>query len=164
MLNEFLKQLLQLFREYESLKSAGESSRNKISGVGRKLFRSRKSDAGLEPVKSRASSISGPSPTSPTSVVPGEYLHLKVFPLPFPPDICQTFLSLCDSLIQTYRHIERSLDNHVNLTIENYELLCKVDDKVNKHFVNPTVKEIDSLSRSLIYEETSKLGARLVRV
>jgi hypothetical protein len=179
-LNEFLKQLLHLLREYENLKSSsGDVTRNKISGVGRKLFRSRKSDAGLEPVKSRASSISGPSsvptgssvgggagPSSPTGGVPvsGDYLHLNIFPLPFTPDIYQTFLSLCDSLIHTYRHIERCLDNHLNLTHENYELLCKVDDKINKNFINPTVKEIDSLSRSLIYEETSKLGARLVRV
>lgn len=180
-LNEFLKQLLLLLKEYDNLRAppSGDVSRNKISGVGRKLFRSRKSDTNIEPVKSRASSISGPSsipplspvlgsngPVSPTASISGsnDYLYLNIFHLPFTPDIYQTFLSLCDSLIYTYRHIEDYLDNYQNLTPENYDLLCKVDHRINKYFINPTVKEIDSLSRSLIYEETSKLGARLVKV
>ena len=96
-----------------------------------------------------------------------DFHHLTLYQLPFVPDVYETFLSLCEILIQCYKQIHTLIqqEGHTSMQAqqESYELLVKIDDKIKKQFISPTVKDIDSLSRSLLYEETTKLDSLLIQ-
>lgn len=72
-------------------------------------------------------------------------------------------MSLCDMLIEAYKHIYTFSDQSSSAyTYEAYELLVVIDDLIKKDFISPTIQGIDMLSKSLIYEETTKLDGLLI--
>lgn len=218
---EYVKLLLALIKEYETFTGATDSTpKNKIAGVGRRLFRSRikSNDNTNDPSsmmansssstnssmntnnnnnstnnnnnnsnsKSRLSSFGsshlhqhtangnnhGNSGSSNANNIQlhnlssqfQDFQHLKIYHLPFLPDVYETFVSLCETLIIAFKYIGTLLEAAPSATIqESYDLLCKVDDKLRKYVITPTVKDIDTLSRSLIYEETTKLDGLLIQ-
>ncbi|CAN6638304.1 hypothetical protein TRVA0_017S00254 [Trichomonascus vanleenenianus] len=207
-LTEYLKAFLNVLKEYEILIGSNESTpKNKIAGVGRRLFKSRLKSADHSAAygsmitssssvsiitsndmkakstalslshhhnnlhnSSPASQQSHLSPLSSNAALPPsiqvagghEFSYLAVYHLPFIPDVYETFLSLCEALIDAYKHI-RDFIRAGPVHHDSYELLLKVDDKLRKYVISPTVKDIDALSRSLIYEETTKLDGLLIQ-
>lgn len=192
-LPDYLRTFHNLLKEYETLIGTTESSsKNKIAGVGRRLFRSRlKSADHAEYIntgnngKTTSSSTSKGRPLSASAVSSShgggitpasplflshhnhDFHHLTLYQLPFVPDVYETFLSLCEILIECYKQIHTLIqqEGHTSMQAqqESYELLVKIDDKIKKQFISPTVKDIDSLSRSLLYEETTKLDSLLIQ-
>ncbi|ANB11294.1 hypothetical protein AWJ20_4098 [Sugiyamaella lignohabitans] len=184
-LTDYLKALLALFKEYESIKAQSDptTSRTKsVVGVGRRLFRARvKSETSLSTVSSstslnehhlragRNSSGSIPSslafiPSPTTSSIP-EYSYLSVCHLPFVPDLAQTFLCLCETLIEAYKHIDTLVPNWQAVPQDVQELVSKLDDKVYKNVVAPSLKDIETPFRNVSYTESpsSKLSSLLSR-
>lgn len=192
-LSDLLKSFVAMLKEYETLTGIHENTpKNRIAGVGRRLFRGRlksnthdhqtitENTLSLSTVKSRqqsssnssgnaispvSSTFSGASSViSTTTTLNGhEFHHLNVFHLPFIPDVYETFVSLCESLIEAYTQIKQIAKTQSVITHDCYELILKIDDKIRKFIISPTIKDIDTLSRSLIYEETTKLDSLLVQ-
>lgn len=54
------------------------------------------------------------------------------------------------------------LSNKLSAGSDSYELLLKVDEHVKKFIISPTVRGIDMMSKSLIYEETKRLDNILI--
>lgn len=104
-----------------------------------------------------------------------EFPHLMICHLPFTPDMYETFMTLCEALIEAYRRINTFLQipntatkitsNNNNLVVashESYNILLKVDDHVKRYIIGPTVRGIDMLSKSAIYDETKRLDGILI--
>uniref|UniRef100_A0A060T977 ARAD1C41712p n=1 Tax=Blastobotrys adeninivorans TaxID=409370 RepID=A0A060T977_BLAAD len=181
-LSDYLRALHTLMKEYETLIGAMDSPpKNKIAGVGRRLFRSRMKSGEFSPM-----GHSGPS--SPTESRPRpksqslhpqqstvssisstgseknyrDFIYLKVFHLPFVPDVYETFLSLCETLTSVYRKLWHLVGSGP-VSPEHHEIICKIDDKIRRHLINPTIKDVDALSRNVIYEETTRLDSLLIQ-
>jgi hypothetical protein len=188
---DYVKMLLALIKEYETLTGTADATpKNKIAGVGRRLFRPRMKSGDhsshiLGDGASIISSYSGGSSnngngggsrsrlssfshnhmtTNNNTQSTTEFQHLKVYHLPFIPDVYETFVSLCETLIEAFKYVNTLVESAPPAIYhESYETLCKVDEKIRKNVIMPTVKDIDSLSRSLIYEETTKLDGLLIQ-
>jgi hypothetical protein len=91
-----------------------------------------------------------------------EFHHLQIIPLPFVPDANQTFMCLCETLMDAYKHVHGYLNDAASFNQENYDLLSKIDDKINKQIIIPSLKELESASHAVQYEETNKLNAIFV--
>lgn len=86
---------------------------------------------------------------------------LTVYHLPFTPDLHETFLSLCDMLIAAYRQVY-NYNNLRDATAETWEAIQAVDELVKRDFIDTTVRDMDMLSKSLVYEETKRLDGLLI--
>lgn len=175
-LPDLLKALTGVFKDYENLKksTADPTATRKMAMVGKRLFRQRKeSQSGDKMTGAQDRRRSGGSwstlsnSTEKVASSPEVDLHyLVVYHLPFMPDVYQTFVSLCESLLNCYRlilHYLEEEDNNQGLKSEVFEILLKFDNRVNKNIVAPTIKDIDSLGKGLAYEDTSKLNRMLIR-
>lgn len=92
-----------------------------------------------------------------------EFTILTICHLPFIPDLHETFLSLCDMLIEAYKHINSfTATTSLSILHETYDILLTIDDIIKKDFISPTIQGLDMLSKSLIYEETTKLDGLLI--
>lgn len=120
--------------------------------------------------------ISGGNNGNGANLIPTkEFPHLIICHLPFTPDMYETFMTLCEVLIEAYRRINTFLQipntatqitsNNNNLVVashESYNILLKVDDHVKRYIIGPTVRGIDMLSKSVIYDETKRLDGILI--
>jgi hypothetical protein len=162
-IQDYLKALLMLFKEYEILRSgADSSSRSRMVVASRRLFRPKvRPDNG--DLKKRPSLTSLTLPGTST-----DFTYLAVYHVPFVPDLQQTFLCLCEAVIGAYKHIQESLvDDWQSVGQDVHDLLIKVDDRIYKNIVAPSLREVDSQFRNLTYYDnpsaTSKLSSLLSR-
>lgn len=69
---------------------------------------------------------------------------------------------LVDSYKYIYTFTTPSNDSPPIITNETYDLLLTIDAILKADFVTPTIQGIDMLSKTLIYEETTKLDGLLI--
>lgn len=79
--------------------------------------------------------------------------------MPFSPDYYETFLTICEVLLKAYNHILQ-----INNDTDNINLLAmtRIDEIIRTDIISPVIQHIDILSKSIVYEETTKLDSHLI--
>ncbi|KKK16586.1 hypothetical protein P175DRAFT_0560386 [Aspergillus ochraceoroseus IBT 24754] len=97
---------------------------------------------------SAAASISFPH-TEASELLPGEeYSYLLTPSLPFEPDYFETFVTLCDILIDCYTRLVALISTPSVCTVALGELFTKADAKLRKIIVAGIVREFEDASRN----------------
>lgn len=107
--------------------------------------------------------VSGPSvmnfAASESDLLPGEeYTYLLTPSLPFDPDYFETFATLCDVLIDSYKRFLLLIPTSRECTTPVAEQFAKADAKVRKLIVQGVVKEFEEQSRTHVKTEVANIG------
>ena len=102
-----------------------------------------------------AAAISFPH-TEASELLPGEeYSYLLTPSLPFEPDYFETFVTLCDVLIDCYTRLISLVPNPSICTVALGEMFSKADAKLRKIMVAGVVREFEDASRMNAKNEVS---------
>jgi len=92
-------------------------------------------------------------------LLPGEeYNHLLTPSLPFDPDFFQTFVTLCDILIDTYSRIMQLITSPAVCGGSVGETFAKADSRLRKVIVGGIIKEFEDATRGGIKNEIAGIG------
>lgn len=98
-------------------------------------------------VSAAAASVSIPSSEA-SELLPGEeYSYLLTPSLPFEPDYFETFVTLCDVLIDCYTRLVTLISTPAVCTVPLGELFTKADARLRKIIVAGIVREFEDASR-----------------
>ncbi|KGQ09654.1 hypothetical protein BBAD15_g5038 [Beauveria bassiana D1-5] len=96
---------------------------------------------------------------SESDLLPGEeYTYLLTPSLPFDPDFFETFATLCDVLIDSYRRFLALMPTPRECSAPVAELFAKADAKVRKIIVQNIVKDFEEHSKAHIRSEVANIG------
>ncbi|EPQ66656.1 Bgt-3276 [Blumeria graminis f. sp. tritici] len=162
---EFLKTLSALLSEFESFQQratvAGIKGRRTSSAADIGLPMGHEGDVKSVNGNGGASSANTNTsfPTSENDLHPGEeYTYLLTPSLPFEPDICETFATLCDVLIDCYTKLIALISSPRDTSPVIAEYFAKVDSRIRKLLVQGVVKEFEDVSRAGVRSEISGVG------
>lgn len=184
---EFLKTLSALLSEFESFQQVHPPDGSSLSSLSRSRFPQMFKRATVAGIKGRRTSSAadiglpmghegdvksvngngGASsantntsfPTSENDLHPGEeYTYLLTPSLPFEPDICETFATLCDVLIDCYTKLIALISSPRDTSPVIAEYFAKVDSRIRKLLVQGVVKEFEDVSRAGVRSEISGVG------
>ncbi|EAU33371.1 conserved hypothetical protein [Aspergillus terreus NIH2624] len=97
---------------------------------------------------STAAAVSFPH-TEASELLPGEeYSYLLTPSLPFEPDYFETFITLCDVLIDCYTRLVALVSSPSLCTVALGEMFAKADTKLRKIMVAGVVREFEDASRN----------------
>ena len=106
-----------------------------------------------------AGSTGSSFPVSEQDLLPGEeYVHLHTPSLPFDPDFFETFVTLCDVLIECYAKVMALIPSPAMCASGTGDVFAKVDTKLRKVIVQGIVKEFEDASRAGAKAEFTSLG------
>lgn len=109
-------------------------------------------------VNAAAASVSIPHSEA-SDLLPGEeYTYLMTPSLPFEPDYFETFVTLCDVLIDCYTRLVTLISTPAVCTVALGELFTKADAKLRKIIVAGIVREFEDASRSAARTEVAGVG------
>lgn len=87
--------------------------------------------------------------TEASELLPGEeYSYLLTPSLPFEPDYFETFVTLCDVLIDCYTRLATLISSPSMCTVGLGEMFSKADAKIRKIMVAGIVREFEDASRN----------------
>lgn len=139
----YLKAFLALMKEYETFSSA-ETTKHRLSGVGRRFFRTKSKNDKIEE----------------NSSAPLEFTHLTIYRLPFVPDMYETFGSVCAILVDAYSKILELPGKGP----ESYDLLVKLDERIKRGVLDAFVKDVDMMSKNVVRDEALKIESLLTNI
>ena len=94
--------------------------------------------------------------TEASELLPGEeYSYLLTPSLPFEPDYFETFVTLCDVLIDCYTRLVSLVSTPSICTVALGELFSKADARLRKIMVAGVVREFEDASRNNAKSEVS---------
>lgn len=97
-----------------------------------------------------------PASSDSLDLLPGEeYSYLLTPTLPFDPDYFETFVTLCEVLIDCYTRLTGLVSSPAVCTAAVGELFAKADSKLRKVMVAGVVREFEDASRSNVKNEVS---------
>ncbi|KAL4740152.1 hypothetical protein BDV11DRAFT_102419 [Aspergillus similis] len=106
-------------------------------------------------VSAAAASVSIPNSEA-SELLPGEeYSYLLTPSLPFEPDYFETFVTLCDVLIDCYTRLVTLISTPAVCTVALGELFTKADAKIRKIIVAGMVREFEDASRNTARTEVA---------
>ncbi|RDW59391.1 uncharacterized protein DSM5745_11086 [Aspergillus mulundensis] len=104
-------------------------------------------------------SVSALPPSEASELLPGEeYAYLLTPSLPFEPDYFETFVTLCDVLIDCYTRLVTLISTPAVCTVALGELFTKADAKIRKIMVAGIVREFEDASRNAARIEVAGVG------
>ncbi|ODQ66224.1 hypothetical protein NADFUDRAFT_50145 [Nadsonia fulvescens var. elongata DSM 6958] len=156
------------------------SSSYSSASLKRNLSNLRPSMSASSTQSSATTLVNTSSPTGKESgiaVYDTSFIHLKICQLPFFPDLHETFINLCDILIDLFRQVQLTLirlindnddfssplqkkENNRKEMSDTFEVLIKIDEKIRKSIIAVTVRDIESLSRTILGKETARLDIK----
>ena len=96
-------------------------------------------------------------------LMPGEeYNYLLTPTLPFDPDFFETFVTLCDVLIDCYTRVMTLFPSPSVITTGTGEMFAKADARLRKLLLANVVKEFEDASRNGSKSEFASLGKVLM--